>query len=238
MLAAILDPNRAVEMKFVDHIVVTRDGRLQRGMLTNETSTSLTLLAAEGKQQTILRSDIEELRSTGISLMPVGMEKEVPPQAMADVLLYVSAFRPESKPFPGNNPSLVEVRDDASIRMPALAARIYGPSIVYEQKHGNLGYWSSGEDRAAWTFTPKAAGEYKVTLDFACAPDAAGNTLALSIAGQKLTFKVPSTGSWDNYRGQEIGSVKLDKSHVELTVSSDGPLRGALIDLRSVRLMP
>jgi putative heme-binding domain-containing protein len=238
MLVALLDPNRAVEAKFVEYIATTADGRQHRGMLASETSTSLTLVGPEAKQETILRSELDELKSTGTTLMPVGIEKELTPQNVSDVIAYLGGFRPPPKSFPGNKPREVEVRDDGSIRIPANAARIYGPQIVYEEQYGNLGYWSSPEDVAAWDFTTPAASEYKVTLDFACDASAAGNTLVLSAAGNKLTFKVPSTGSWDQYKGQEIGTVKLPKGAVELTVASEGAINGALIDLRSVKLVP
>jgi putative membrane-bound dehydrogenase-like protein len=238
MLVAVLDPNRAVEAKFIEYQAVTNDGRQHRGILAAETSTSLTLVGPEAKQETLLRSELDELKSSGLSLMPVGVEKELPPQALADVIVYLGSFRPPHKTFPGNKPELIEVRDDGSIRFPATAARIYGPSIVFEQQYGNLGYWSSPEDRAAWDFSAPAAGEYKVSLDFACDASAAGNTLVVSVAGQKLTFKVPSTGSWDTYQGREIGSVKLDKGPAELAIASEGMINGAMIDLRSVRLQP
>ena len=238
MLVAVLDPNRAVEAKFIEYQAVTNDGRQHRGILAAETSTSLTLVGPEAKQETLLRSELDELKSSGLSLMPVGVEKELSPQALADAIAYLGSFRPPHKTFPGNKPELIEVRDDGSIRFPATAARIYGPSIVFEQQYGNLGYWSSPEDRAAWDFSAPAAGEYKASLDFACAASAAGNTLVLSVAGQKLTFKVPSTGSWDTYQGREIGSVKLDKGPAELVIASEGTINGAMIDLRSVRLQP
>lgn len=238
MLVAVLDPNRAVEAKFIEYQAVTNDGRQHRGILAAETSTSLTLVGPEAKQVALLRSELEELKSSGQSLMPVGVEKELLPQALADVIAYLGGFRPPHKTFPGNKPELIEVRDDGSIRFPATAARIYGPSIVFEEQYGNLGYWSSPEDRAAWDFSAPAAGEYKVSLDFACDASAAGNTLVLSVAGQKLTYKVPSTGSWDTYQGKEIGRVKLAKGPVELTIASEGAVQGALIDLRSVKLQP
>lgn len=238
MLVAVLDPNRAVEAKFIEYQAVTNDGRQHRGILAAETSTSLTLVGPDAKQETLLRSELDELKSSGQSLMPVGVEKELPPQALADVIAYLGGFRPPSKTFPGNKPELIEVRDDGSIRFPANAARIYGPSIVFEQQYGNLGYWSSPEDRAAWDFSAPATGEYEVSLDFACDASAAGNTLVLSIAGQKLSFKVPSTGSWDTYHGKQIGNVKLAKGPAELTIVSEGAINGALIDLRSVRLEP
>ena len=51
-----------------------------------ETKTSVELLDAEGKKQTILREDIDELAASKKSLMPEGFEKQVPPEEMADLL--------------------------------------------------------------------------------------------------------------------------------------------------------
>jgi hypothetical protein len=47
------------------------------------------LLAEEGKRQTILRSDIEELRASTQSLMPNGLEKELNSQDLADLIQFV-----------------------------------------------------------------------------------------------------------------------------------------------------
>ncbi|MFN9293413.1 MAG: hypothetical protein ACK6EB_35485, partial [Planctomyces sp.] len=68
---------------------VTESGRTVAGMLTTETATGLTFVAAEGKTETLLRAEIEELRSTGKSLMPEGLEKELSQQDLADVIEFV-----------------------------------------------------------------------------------------------------------------------------------------------------
>ena len=54
-----------------------------------ETGSSVTLLGPDGKRQTILRSDLEDLRSTGKSLMPDGLEQGLTPQDMADLIAFV-----------------------------------------------------------------------------------------------------------------------------------------------------
>ena len=41
----------------------------------------------------VLRSDIEELRSTGMSLMPEGLEKQIDQGAMADVIAYLMSLK-------------------------------------------------------------------------------------------------------------------------------------------------
>lgn len=89
LFAAILDPSAAVEAKYLNFVAVTTSGRSVIGLLSTETGSSLTLVAAEAKTESILRNDIEELRSTGKSLMPEGLEKDLSHQDLADVIEYV-----------------------------------------------------------------------------------------------------------------------------------------------------
>jgi hypothetical protein len=84
------DPGRSVEGNFLQYTVSTTDGRILNGLLASETKTAIDLLDAEGKKQTILREDIEELASSKKSLMPEGFEKSVPPQGLADLLQFLS----------------------------------------------------------------------------------------------------------------------------------------------------
>jgi len=92
LLTAILDPSAAVEAKYLNFVVATTSGRSVIGMLFTETGSSLTLVAAEGKSESILRTDIEELRSTGKSLMPDGLEKDLSQQDLADIIEYVKTI--------------------------------------------------------------------------------------------------------------------------------------------------
>jgi hypothetical protein len=124
--------------------------------------------------------------------------------------------------------------------MLATTARVYGPTLVLEEKYRNLGYWSSPEDFCAWTFEVPAGagGEYRLSLDYACADSDAGNTLAVEVGGQKFSAKVNGTGTWDDYKGLALGSVTLAAGQGDLVVRPDGPIKGALLDLRGVRLVP
>ena len=56
-----------------------------------------------------LRKDLEELTSTGKSLMPEGLEKEVQPQDLADLIAFIRAdvVPAQRKSFEGNKPELV-----------------------------------------------------------------------------------------------------------------------------------
>jgi uncharacterized protein len=90
LIVQILDPSRSVEGNFLQYTVSTSDGRVTNGLLAGETKTSIELLDAEGKKQTILRDDIDELASSKKSLMPEGFEKTIPAEGLADLLQFLA----------------------------------------------------------------------------------------------------------------------------------------------------
>jgi putative heme-binding domain-containing protein len=97
LLISILDPNREAQSNFTTYTVVTTDGNVLSGLIAAETAGSITLRRAEGKQDVVLRSNIETLASNGVSLMPEGVEKEISPEQMADLLAFVKTLKAEGK---------------------------------------------------------------------------------------------------------------------------------------------
>jgi putative heme-binding domain-containing protein len=93
ILVDILDPNRKVDNNFFNYTATTRDGKIYSGILATETATSVTFRQPENKTVSLLRDQIEELRSTGLSLMPVGLEKNIDPQQMADLISFIKNWR-------------------------------------------------------------------------------------------------------------------------------------------------
>jgi putative heme-binding domain-containing protein len=93
VLLHILDPNREVKPQYLSYVLVTSAGRIVTGMITAETANSLTLRRVDGTSETVLRIDLEELRSTGVSFMPEGLEKQIDVPAMADLLAYLKAIK-------------------------------------------------------------------------------------------------------------------------------------------------
>jgi putative membrane-bound dehydrogenase-like protein len=89
LLIHILDPNREVGPNFIDYAVTLDDGRVLTGLLAAESDTTLTLLKPQGLRETVRRVDIEDLASTGRSLMPEGLEQRLTPQELADVIEYM-----------------------------------------------------------------------------------------------------------------------------------------------------
>ncbi len=93
LIVHILDPNREVAPNYQNYNVATTDGRILTGLIADESATSVTLRRAEGAQDVIPRAQIEEISSTGLSLMPEELEKEIDAQAMADLIAYLRSIR-------------------------------------------------------------------------------------------------------------------------------------------------
>ena len=90
ILVNVLDPNREVNPQYLNYIAVTKSGRKYSGLIAAETAGSITLARGEGASDDLLRVDIDELTSTGKSLMPEGLEKEIDQQMMADLLAFLA----------------------------------------------------------------------------------------------------------------------------------------------------
>lgn len=241
MLTAILDPNRAVEAKFLSYTAVTNAGQSVSGMLLSETGNSVTLVSTDGKEHVLLRKDLDQLISSQRSLMPEGLEKDLSKQDIADVIAFVQRSGQKPKDLPFNSPAIVRAGDDGAIVLPAFTASVFGPSLIVEEHFRNLGNWLNENDHAVWNLelpTGKGHSSYDVEFDFACHRSAAGNMLVLSVAGQTLEGRVPSTNRWDRYSTWNIGTLTLPAGASRLVVFTRSPPVQALIDLRHIRLVP
>ncbi len=91
LIRSILDPNAAMEWKYKSYLVLTVDGRTSRGMVLEESATSLIMASADGQQEVILLSDIEEMKNSSLSFMPEGFEKAITPGQMVDLLAFIKS---------------------------------------------------------------------------------------------------------------------------------------------------
>jgi putative heme-binding domain-containing protein len=60
------------------------------GIIANETTSSITVRQAYGKEDVVLRSNMQGMTSQGQSLMPEGLEQGLTPQDFANLLEYIS----------------------------------------------------------------------------------------------------------------------------------------------------
>ena len=93
VLLNILDPNREVKPKYLTYVLIDLDGRSITGMISEESANSITVRKPDGTSSTVLRSEIDLLKSTGLSFMPEGLEKQINKQQMADLLAYLNSLQ-------------------------------------------------------------------------------------------------------------------------------------------------
>ena len=89
LLVSILAPNAQITGGYTTYTLLTTDGQVFTGLLAADTASSVTLKQQEGKTQTVLRKDIEELKASPVSLMPESLAKSLSPQDVADILAWL-----------------------------------------------------------------------------------------------------------------------------------------------------
>jgi putative membrane-bound dehydrogenase-like protein len=90
LLAALFDPNAAIEPRYQAQTVRLKSGAEFTGVVVAETTNNLTLRLPGGTEQPVLRSDLAEHKA-GRSLMPEGLEGALQPQDVADLIAALRA---------------------------------------------------------------------------------------------------------------------------------------------------
>jgi putative heme-binding domain-containing protein len=65
------------------------DGSVIYGLVTSETGNSVTFKLPDGTSRLVARQDLADLQSTGVSLMPPGLETGLSHQEMADLIAWL-----------------------------------------------------------------------------------------------------------------------------------------------------
>jgi putative membrane-bound dehydrogenase-like protein len=90
LLTDIIDPSRNVEANYRAYVVTLKNGRVLTGLLASESKTAIDIFDAEGKKQTLLLQDIDDLTGSNKSLMPDGFEKQINRKDLTDLLEFLT----------------------------------------------------------------------------------------------------------------------------------------------------
>jgi putative membrane-bound dehydrogenase-like protein len=89
LLVHIVDPNRTVEANYVSFNLRTKGGEVYNGIVARDAKDSVTLKNNDGERE-FKRADIDAMLSTGLSLMPEGLEA-LGPEALRDILSFLAS---------------------------------------------------------------------------------------------------------------------------------------------------
>jgi putative membrane-bound dehydrogenase-like protein len=89
ILRDILLPNLSIADGYDLWSVELQNGENLQGLIASETPTAIMLRNAGGQERSIARQDIRSLKVMEISAMPLGLESNINPQEMADLLAFI-----------------------------------------------------------------------------------------------------------------------------------------------------
>jgi putative heme-binding domain-containing protein len=89
IMTDILLPNQSIADGYEFWEVTLTDDSKEYGIIVAETVTSITLTHAGGDEKVIQRASIQSMEASEVSAMPPGLENQLNPQEMADLIAYL-----------------------------------------------------------------------------------------------------------------------------------------------------
>jgi putative heme-binding domain-containing protein len=105
LLSNVFDPSLVIGPGYEATTLGTVEGRVMTGLLIEDGKDRVVLKLQGGTLETVRRSQIDELKTSAVSLMPEEIEKQLAPQEIADLLAFLCLDKPPTdptaKPLPG-----------------------------------------------------------------------------------------------------------------------------------------
>ncbi len=89
LLYEILDPNAAVDTRYLTYKITTKNGSIHSGIIQKENDQEIVLRNIGGTTYTIQKKEMTNFSSLGVSFMPEGQEANMTHQDMADLLAFL-----------------------------------------------------------------------------------------------------------------------------------------------------
>jgi putative heme-binding domain-containing protein len=94
----IAEPSAAIRPDYVPFTVALKDGRVVVGIVRAEGADAIRVTDTDAKATLIPRTEIEELRPSATSIMPVGLVGAIGEDKLRDLLAFLTAPPPPAKP--------------------------------------------------------------------------------------------------------------------------------------------
>ena len=86
IVESIIEPSKKVDPKYITTTIVTDEGKTDVGFIVEKTKSSITLLMAGGKKETIAREHIDQMSETKQSSMPENLASTLAPAELLDIV--------------------------------------------------------------------------------------------------------------------------------------------------------
>lgn len=93
LLEAIVYPNASFVRSYEPVVVVTSQGKTYNGLVKKDSADELVLAINATEEVRIAREDVEELRPSTVSVMPSGLDQQLTPQELADLIAFLKSAK-------------------------------------------------------------------------------------------------------------------------------------------------
>lgn len=93
LLEAIVFPSASFVRSYEPVTIATKDGKVFNGLVKKDAPDEMILSLNADQEVRVLRSDIEEMRPGSVSIMPAGLDQQLTPQELADLVAFLRACR-------------------------------------------------------------------------------------------------------------------------------------------------
>ncbi|MCP4191163.1 MAG: c-type cytochrome [Planctomycetaceae bacterium] len=141
LLLHTVDPNAVVRPEYQSVVIVTHDGRVLTGLLTESTPLTVTLVDAKNQRILLAREDIEEMKDSPQSLMPEQVFKSLSSSEIRDLFAYLQSST--SEPLRNDLSSLAGLQDTFEVPSDAWVIADNGSQTAprFQTEGGNPGGW-------------------------------------------------------------------------------------------------
>ncbi|MEO1995743.1 MAG: dehydrogenase, partial [Planctomycetaceae bacterium] len=94
MLLNIVNPSAEIREGFENFVVLTTNGRILSGFRVDQDDRIVVLRGADGRNQIVERTRIEDMRAVPRSVMPDGLLKDLTEQQVRDLFAFLRATQP------------------------------------------------------------------------------------------------------------------------------------------------
>ena len=134
---------------------------------------------------------------------------------------------------------------DGSVVLPPRLAKCHGGLRLNEVNiagltgsEESLGYWTSPNAGAAWTFRTQRPARYAVELRYGAPAASDGSVIALVFGEQALPFKIRPTGNWTRFAAARVGEIALPAGTHTLSLRLDHLQGEGPCNVGTLRLIP
>jgi putative heme-binding domain-containing protein len=98
LLSNVFDPSLVIGADYQAVTVSTTKGRVLTGLLVEDSKERISLKVQGGKIEIVPRAEVEEMQRSKVSLMPEGLEKQIPTNEIRDLFAYLLLDKPPEDP--------------------------------------------------------------------------------------------------------------------------------------------